>query len=133
MYFYEKDLLLCSLKHYKRGFQQTFVFLLFKDKKKPQNENWNFWFWFLLSKNGRSVMVRCFSKIALLKPLFLQCFWVSAFGAKLSKNNISDPPQKNRRFWFIIEKLLFWYFLFFFFPFLFFFFVFCFWFCLRVR
>ena len=50
-----------------------------------------------LSKNGRFVTHICFSKNALLKPLFYSVFCVRAFLAKLSKKgNFGHPPKKRK-------------------------------------
>ena len=49
--------------------------------------------WVLLSKNGRFVMVNCFSKICLLKPLFYSVLGLCAFWAKVVKRGNSGPPK----------------------------------------
>ena len=72
------------------------MFLLLEEKEKgKKNDNWNFWICYL-SKNGRFVTHICFSKNALLKPLFLLCFLGARFLAKLSKKGNSGHPPKTK-------------------------------------
>ena len=90
--------------------------------------NWNLWIWVFLSRNGRFVTHICFQK-NLLKPLFLLCFWVRAFWAKLSKKGHFGHPPKNEKmtdswkahFWYFLRFVLFCFFFFVFFLFLCFF------------
>ena len=92
--FWEKLSFSWLLKHWKIGFQEKFVFLLFKEKNKaPKHYNWNF---FLFRKwPFRDSYL--FSKIGLLRPLFLWCFWVRAafFGPSCQKREFWTTPQKE--------------------------------------
>ena len=90
------------LKHFKIGGSTNVCLFLVEKKEKNKKEknrqtddNWNFWFWFL-SKNGRFLTQICFSKDALLKPLFYSVFWLRPFLAKWSKREISDTHQKKK-------------------------------------
>ena len=58
----------CLLKHYKKGVQHVFVFLLFNEKKKGKLITGISGFRMILSKNGRCVTVNCFSRIGLVTP-----------------------------------------------------------------
>ena len=72
--FFEKSHFLGLLKHYKnRGFSRFFVFLVVEREEKGKKKMITgiYEFGFFLSKNGRFVTQNCFSKIGLLKPVFL--------------------------------------------------------------
>ena len=100
-------------------------FVVERDEKGKKNDNWHFWIWDFLSKNGRFVTHICFSKNALLKPLFYSVFWVRAF-VELSKKGKFWTPTKNKRIiWLTTEKLFFGIFVFFCFLVLYFIFFAC--------
>ena len=66
-------------------------FVVERERNRQNNDNWNFRFWVFWSKNGRFVTHICFSKNALLKPLF---YSVRAFWAKLpKKRHFGHPPK----------------------------------------
>ena len=76
------------------GFQLLFCVSCCSKRRKSPKRQLEFLAWFL-SQNGRFVKVTCFSKICLLKSLFVVFFWVHSFWAKLSKKgNFAPPPKK---------------------------------------
>ena len=85
------------LKYYKnRGFSRFLCFCYWKIRKRQKNDNWNFWIRVSFPKMAVSWRTSVFQK-TLLKPLFLYCFWVHAFWAKVSKNEILDAHQKREK------------------------------------